>query len=408
MPLHQHGILYGVNGILPDSPDKVVDSLGVDFLDGLLRNAHELSRVRPISGADANGVFPAAHGLQVLGLANDAPPVIPDTNLLRDDIRRTVSRRERGVLLSAANAGAIRLLCPAHVADEIVEHTIKFAGDLDATEFSNTWTRDYLPLMRIVGDLNLALFATSETQRIHTLMDKDPDDVPAAKLSIASGGFFLSADQNALEAVYGPGDVLQRDVDGHTKWVNALMSWGDSHELAQIIEAGALVARLGGTTVTGGYRRARGAPVLAAAGGLLAVGSLVDAYRRSDLAGRGRFRRGMTSAVGGILELLVRQADLAAEIGRLGAPQPASDELAALTGEGRLARSCIYRLARHPQPIVTARQMSDLLPNTLSPRGETKVRQVLRANDAIFDQPYRGWFQLGTAHPNTLTVSVSG
>lgn len=378
---------------------QLVDPAGVGFLELLLRNAHQMSRARPIAGPDADGVFPPAPGFNILGLANDTPPVIPDTNVLRDDIRRTVSRGERGVLVNAANTGAIRLLCPAHVADEVVEHAVEFAGDLDVDEFLDTWRRDYLPLMRIVDELDLDLFTASEKARIDTLVREDPDDVPAAKVAIAAVGFFLSSDRNALKAVYGPGGSLKRDLKGHTKWVNALKGWGDVQELVQIIETGALVAQLVGAGVAGSYRRARAAPSPAATGGLLAAGGIVHAYRRADPARRAQLRSGLTTALVGILELLVRQVDAATQIGRLVALQPTLAELAVLTGDARLTRSCIHRLARHRQPIVTARQLSELLPTTLTPRGETKVRQVLRVNAAVFGQPYIGWFQLGTAHP---------
>ncbi|MEK7424158.1 MAG: hypothetical protein AAB131_09995 [Actinomycetota bacterium] len=395
-----------MNGALGGSTPQLVDPASIDFLELLLRNAHQMSRVRPITGPDADGVFPNSPGFNLLGLANRTPPVVPDTNVLRDDIRRTVSRGERGVLVNAANTGAIRLLCPAHVADEVVEHAAEFAGDLDVDDFLDTWRRDYLPLMRIVDDLDLDLFTGSETARINTLAREDPDDVPAAKIAIVAGGFFLSSDKNAVKAVYGPGGLLERDKDGHTKWVYALMGWGNAHELVQIIEIGALVARLVGAGVAGTYRRARAPPGLAAAGSLLAVGGLVHAYRLADPARRARLRRGLTTTLIGSLELLVRQADAATEIGRLGAPRPTYAELDALSGDARLTRSCIHRLARHPQPIVTAQQLTELLPTTLTPRGESKVRQVLRANDAVFDQPYRGWFQLGTAHPNVTAPGV--
>jgi hypothetical protein len=254
--------------------------------------------------------------------------------------------------------------------------------------------------MRIVDDIDLELFTDSERARIDTLVRKDSDDVPAAKIAIAAGGFFLSSDVDALEAVYGHSGVLQRDRKGHSKWVNALMGWGDARERERIVDAGAIVARLVGSGVAGSYRRARTAPVLAVTGGLLAVGGIVHACRNADPTRRAQLVSGLTTALAVMLDVLVRQADAATEIGRLAAPQPTPAGLASLTGEARLTRSCIHALARQPQPVVTARQLSELLPSGLTPRGESNARQVLRANDTVFDQPYRGWFQLGAAHPN--------
>ena len=82
----------------------------------------------------------------------------------------------------------------------------------------------------------------------------------------------------------------------------------------------------------------------------------------------------ITTSLVVMLDLLVRWAKAATEIGRLVAPQSTLAEIATLTGDARLTRSCIHDLARRPQPIVTGQQLTELLPTRLTPRGETKVR----------------------------------
>ena len=72
-----------------------------------------------------------------------------------------------------------------------------------------------------------------------------------------------------------------------------------------------------------------------------------------------------------------------------------------LTSDDRLARACIHLLGRHAESLVTARDVASLLPSALSPRGESKTRQVLRTYDECFTQPYRGWFQLGSPYAIT-------
>ena len=379
---------------------QALDAAAAGMIERLLIDAHARSRDRPIVGADGDGVFPAAYGIDVLGLTRRTPPVIPDTNLLSRDIGFSVRRSVRSVLVNAGNTGAVRLLCPAHVAAEIVSHSAKFSNQVgvDESQYLTAWHRDYLPLLRIVPELSLGMFTPAERSRIARLTELDYDDVPAAKLAIAAGGFFLSDDERALTAVYGTARTLARNTSGFTKWVDALKGWGNADELGKILEFGGLLTRLAGVGAAAVVRQSRSTPKTATALAIASLGGLAYTYRRATPEKRITIRSGASVAATYLLELVVQYAAAIAALGAHAAPQPTATELAATTtSDDRLARAFIKFLSRHPESIVTARMLSEMLPPRVAPRGEAKVRHVLRSYDC-FTQPYGGWFQLGAPH----------
>jgi hypothetical protein len=77
---------------------------------------------------------------------------VVDANILCNDIRRACRTGQRTVLVSAANAGCIRLFCARHLYDEVIEHS----GDWTATgpvtrdDILRAWLLQYLPLIRVV------------------------------------------------------------------------------------------------------------------------------------------------------------------------------------------------------------------------------------------------------------------
>ena len=93
---------------------------------GLLRGAvvsmHKDSAVAPIRFPGPEGAFPADILLR-------PPPVVVDANVLRNDIRRACRTGQRTVLVTAANAGFIRLFCAEHVYDEVIEHSGDWTAD---------------------------------------------------------------------------------------------------------------------------------------------------------------------------------------------------------------------------------------------------------------------------------------
>ena len=379
-----------------------LEPAALSTIERMVAFAHDSSRRAPIVGVDANGVFPSTPGFNILGHGQSIPPVVPDTNLLSRDIGYATRKTARTVLVNAANSGALRLLCPAHVAAEIVTHATEFCDQMgiSSTEYLATWQRDYLPLMRIVDELSDGMFTPTEQAHIEKLAVEDPDDVPAAKLAIAAGGFLLSKDGPLLEAVYGRHLVLSHDHEGLAKWVDALKGWGDAHQLQQMIETGATLARATALVATGTVRQARSAPRTASAVAVVALAAIVAAYRRADPSTRSAVRRQLSRAAVGVLDLLVDHHTTAEDLARFAAPQPSKAELGGLSSSDRVARACVHRLSREPESILTACEVAERLPFHLSPRGEAKVRSVLRSYDEAFSQPYRGWFQLGRPNNN--------
>lgn len=213
--------------------------------------------------------------------------------MLRCDIGRVCRRKERTVLLNAANSDAIRLLCPIHVVNEMFEHAQRFSDQIgiDSAEYLTVWRRDYLPLMRVIDDLPHGLLTSDEEARVDTVATVDPDDVPAVRLTLATGGFFLSDDRPALTAGYGSAV----DFDRHTKWVGALMAGGNAHELGSALEAGALLSRIGGAVALSAGRRAASSPTIAG----LSLGAALIAYAHGTPSRRAKARAavGMTGAV---------------------------------------------------------------------------------------------------------------
>ena len=82
---------------------------------------HKYSAVAPIRFPGPGGAFSATMLLR--------PLIVGDTNVLRNDIRRACRTGQRTVLVTAANAGLLRLFCAEHVYEEVIEHS----GDWTAT-----------------------------------------------------------------------------------------------------------------------------------------------------------------------------------------------------------------------------------------------------------------------------------
>jgi predicted nucleic acid-binding protein len=366
-----------------------LNTTAANFVHSLLAAAHRTSRETPIRGADGDGVFPPMAGFDLLGLRTRTPPVIPDTNVLRRDIGRVCRRRERTVLLNAANSGAIRLLCPIHVVNEMFEHAQRFSDQIgiDVAEYLTVWRRDYLSLMRVIDDLPDGLLTSDEETRVDTLATVDPDDVPAVRLVLATGGFFLSDDRPALTAVYGSAVDFGR----HTKWVGALMAGGDAHELGNALETGALLSRIvGGVALSAGRRVASSGAI---AGLSLGAALIAYAHATPNRRAKARAAAGMAGAV--ILQTFVSYLEASGEICSLAAPAPAAVHIALTSDRARLTRACLLAFGQTAHSTHTARSLREHLPTNLGvPSGEAKVRSVLREYGCFFE-PYAGHFQLG-------------
>lgn len=357
------------------------------LLDSHYRNADE-----PIHGPDEHGAFP---GWQLgTGLSGGGvPPVVIDANVLRNEIRRAC-RGQRTTLVTATNAGAIRLFAASHVVAELHEHGERWARESNVSHaaFQARWEAEYRPLVREVrdGDLSLALLDPVERERVEHLAAVEPDDVPSVILSLVLGAFFLSEDGRAVRAVYGS-DI---DLESHRGWLEVLKAGGDAGELGKsLFVAGAVpFAGAAGVVSLTRWLAQRFSPWLPLALGVGVAGALrsrVSPERWQDL-------RGVLSDLAEAVAHISSQHRIALERFRQAAASaPAWSALAhGNRPEMVLARACLYTLARSPTSPLSAGELAEFLPDVAIGRGEKLVREVLRAN-GCFAEPYRGRWQVG-------------
>jgi hypothetical protein len=375
----------GSAGAWPDRVEAVSKAIAVALRDIHTRNARA-----PIRGPDDVGGFPGSWGGT---LASGVVPVVPDANVLRNDILYACRNGVRTTLVTAANQGAIRLFCAEHVQGEVHEHSRDWtAGTAVAhAEFMARWKQEYLPLTRVIrrGDLPRGLLTPIETARVLALNEVDPDDVPSATLSLALGALYLTQDRAALRAVYGP-DV---DFDRHRAWRDLLAAGGNATELAQAFAALDIMTRgLGqGAVASGRWLVRRFSPWI------LVPISIVVGF----VTGRSRVetRQELRSALGTTLTVLgaasVLYSDAANQLQAATVPAPAWEDLAQ-TNEPRMVRTraCLYTLARYGDGQMSATELADALPYLGVGQSHRLVRETLRA-DGCFHEPYAGRWQVG-------------
>lgn len=142
----------------------------------MVRSAHESSSQRSLVGAWPSGEFPLRRWMQA-GVS--APvPVVVDTNVLRNEVRRRLRHAPRTVLVNTANEGAVVLMAPPRVVDELVEHADDFGGEFGGDRFLAALSTEVLPVLRVVNDVPDWVFTASELARIEQLVVDDIDDVP--------------------------------------------------------------------------------------------------------------------------------------------------------------------------------------------------------------------------------------
>lgn len=376
------------DGLMETALEQYV-SMAPALLDHMLATLHRMSASQPIVGPDAAGVFPSLVALDAVGFRKPLPPVVPDTNILRNDVRRVCQTGDRTVLLNLANSGALRILCPAHVVDEMYEHADEFSKGFGVDRFLQIWERDYVPLLRVVDHVSMSVLTPSERERVTVLETKDADDVPAAQLALAIGAFFLSNDGPALDAVYGRGFDRAR----HAEWVSTLKAGGDANELANLLESVAMLCRLIALPVGSLAKQvgsSLGAALVAAAGALLAY-EVAGAQRRKKL------RNGATAALAGFFTAYERWQNAVTEFSAATASVPTAAELEALTSDDKLLRAALVAFSNSPQATLSASELHQRLRSAGGGggrRSEARVRSLLRSNECFF-QSGRGRFQLG-------------
>lgn len=370
----------------------------VDRLTEMLQLAHARNAMAAINGPDEHGAFrsPAFAGG---ALGRGVPPIVADASILRDDVLYACRNERRTVLVNAANVGATRVYCAAHVVDEVGEHAPRWtdeAGDVPHRRFVGRWTREYLPVMRGMRDedVPLDILSPAERARIADLQAVDPDDVPSATLALALGAFYLSEDSRALRAVYG----ANFDVEGHRAWVNALKAGGDAGELGAMMFGLVMVPTVAGAGLfeLGRWLSAKFSPwvLLPLALATVLGWDQIPPERRKQLGA------GLSSAATSFTHLYASYEGAFERFRQAAPPIPRWTDLAQTAKHPRmvLLRACLHELARAPTSLLSAHELARALPPLGIGQGEQLVRETLRRH-SCFDQPYQGQWQVGHAHP---------
>lgn len=364
-----------------DSPEDFAS-----LLRKMVADKHKISAVAPIRFPGPEGAFPRDILLR-------PPPVVVDANILRNDILRTCRTGQRTVLVTAANAGLLRLFCAEHVYREVIEHSGDWTDGSTVTReaFLGRWVLEYLPLIRVVPfeEGHLAWLDAAELARVRHLAQpsQDPDDVPSAVLALLLEAFFLSEDTAPLRAVYGdiPAD--------HREWVNILKAGGDAGELGKTVALAVNLTTLAGHGLATAARRVAAAtsPWVVVAAGLGAAwwfSKRPASTRQKALSAAGSVLNCVLGAGVAYLELQEQFATAAAKSASW------ADLAAALPPAAVLGRACLHTLARSPGGERSAAELARELPYLGVAQGEAKVRQVLRESGP-FAEVWRGRWQAG-------------
>jgi hypothetical protein len=363
------------------------------LLRGMVTDMHKYSAVAPIRFPGPQGAFPGDILLR-------PPPVVIDANILRNDIRRACRTGQRTVLVTAANAGLIRLFCAQHVYDEVIEHSGEWTatGPVTRDDFLRTWLLEYLPLIRVVpiGEGHLAWLAPAELARVRHLAQpgQDRDDVPSAVLALLLGAFFLSGDAKPLRAVYGDADL-----SGHQEWVSILKAGGDAGQLGKTLTLAVNLTALVGQGVASGARRiAATSPWILVAAGLGAT----LWYLNRPASTRQRVAFVAKSVLTCALSAAVVYQEVQDQFTSAAPKIPGWESLAAdLPPAAVLGRACLHTLARSLGCDRSAAELAAELPYLGVAQGEVKVRQILRSAGP-FTEVWRGRWQAGRAAPALL------
>lgn len=159
----------------------------------MLRATHERNAGAPLH-LPTDRVFPSAIHVR-------PRPVVLDTHWLAKDVHYACVHGKRTTLVTAANQQAVRIFCAQHVIDEVVRHhelwsTGHAQAPISSEGFLCRWSREYLPLIRIVPDdaIPLAWLSPAEQQRVGVVVAAGSADVPSIKLVLALRGLYVSKD----------------------------------------------------------------------------------------------------------------------------------------------------------------------------------------------------------------------
>jgi predicted nucleic acid-binding protein len=355
----------------------------------------------PIRAADAAGAFPDANygGL----IRQESLVVVPDTNILLEDIADSCERGKRLVLVTATNTGAIRLICSQQVVDEVSKNAVEHAlcTRVDPADFLWRWQHEYLPQLRIVphGAIPAEVFTPYELKRIRRL--NGSKDTPSVMLALALGAFYLSKDEAPWKAVY---DTIA-DKDVLLDWLAPVRGGSTADELSKIGFAAMILPALAFQAIGQGYQTIRRhtpfafVPLLA----LLAYGAYkVPRDKYNDVL------RGVGYATEVFMAMRYRYEQALERFNAMAPPVPLWEKLAdAASRRSVLHRACLMALARSPHSQRSATELASMLPDTFVGQSSPLVREVLRAQPSFYE-PYRGRWQVGAPSPNEAHSLANG
>lgn len=367
-------------------------------VDEFLRHVHAENAALPIRHPGPSGAFPDATfgGL----IRQESLLIVPDTNILLQDIANSCRRGRRLNLITAANAGAIRLICAQHVIDEVSEHSAEFAAQqgLNPEVFELRWKREYLPQLRMIpiDSIPVSVLTPDEFARIH-LLNKSKD-VPSVVLAMTLGAFYLSKDEAAWESVYDE----KADAEEMFKWLEPVRGGNNADELSKAGFAALLVPALAFDTIgqaLGALGRNAAWAFIPIAGALAFTAYRIPRTRYKEIWS------GFGFATEVFMEFRTRY-EMAMERFRRMTPQiPTWEELAgSIPRRSTLLRACVATLARSPYSHRSAVELAQRLPDIGVGQSALLVREALRANNC-FSQPYRGRWQVGCLPERSANAS---
>lgn len=358
-----------------------------------LRRAHQEAQIAEINAPDENGAFPGTW----LGLLLGEPIIIvPDTNVLRQDIDSACRRNSRGVLITCANSGTFRIICAEHVINEVERHLEEWAHHQQKSveAYVDRWNAEYLPLLHVVrGEgLPLSVLSPAERARIDVLNERR-EDLASIVLALSLGAFYLTKDARAWEAVYG----RPADRDELYGWLAALQDGGDAGELGSLVHGSTSLTVLAITGIGYLIRQLwRKAPWAIVAIGGAAMLSAIRTRRERYQAIGAAIHRGVSvlseEIYGPYYELSRGFQQRAPQI-------PLWTELERVNSlDDVLTRACAYYLGRAKTTQMTAKQLATELRYRITiGRDAQRIRETFRQHPGCFYQPNKGEWQLGQA-----------
>ncbi len=369
-------------------------------LDEFLRDVHATNATLPIRGTDAAGAFPDANYGSLI--RRESLVVVPDSNILLQDIADACLRHKRLALITAANTGAIRLICAEHVIDEVSAHAAGHAlvAGVEPVEYLRRWKDEYLPLLRVVpnGAVPESIFTPYELGRVRRL--NASKDTPSVRLAMALGAFYLTKDEAPWQAVY---DTLA-DKKTLLDWLVPVRGGNTADELSKVGCAAMIAPALAFEAVHKLYG------VICQRGPLAFVPIVAAFAYGAYMIPRARYKDALTG-IGHAAEVFAacrsRYEEAMDRFAAMSPQVPSWDELADATPRRALLhRACLIALARSPYTYRSAVELAGMLPGLGVGQSSPLVRETLRLS-GCFVEPYRGRWQVGRAHSRFATSLIA-